>query len=236
MLWIIGLGLSEKGYGREAYDAILKADTIYAENYTVEFPYPIKSLESQFKGKKFLVAGRDFVEGLEILESAKRKDVVLLVYGSPLMATTHISLVEEAKKRKIKVKVIHSASVFDAVAETGLQLYKFGKTASMPGFEADSYMEIVGNNLGINAHTLILIDIGLGFKDAVEKLSRDADKNNVEIKKIVVCSRLGNKDGRIYYGDVKKLKSREVKSPFCIIVPSRKLHFMEEEFLKNYAA
>src|SRR3989344_123864 len=158
MLYIIGLGLNDKGYSREAYDAILNSKMAYVDGYTVDFPYGLKELEKQFKGKKFIKADRNFVESFEILRNAKSRKVAFLVYGSPLTATTHISLIQEAKKRKIKLKVIHSASVLDAVAETGLQLYKFGKIASMPNFQADSYIEIVMANLDINAHSLVLVD------------------------------------------------------------------------------
>ncbi|HJZ19240.1 MAG TPA: SAM-dependent methyltransferase, partial [Candidatus Nanoarchaeia archaeon] len=134
MLYLIGLGLNEKGYSREAYDSISKADRIYFDSYTVDFPYKIKDLEKQFSKKKFLPADRELIESFGILDEAKNKKIVLLVYGSPLTATTHISLIQEAKKRKIKYRVIHGASVLDAVLETGLQVYKFGKIASMPSW------------------------------------------------------------------------------------------------------
>ena len=39
MFYLIGLGLNEKGYSREAYDAITKCKKIYVDNYTIEFPY-----------------------------------------------------------------------------------------------------------------------------------------------------------------------------------------------------
>jgi len=235
MIYLIGLGLSERGYSSEAYDIISKANKIYIENYTVNFPYDIKKLERQFKGKKFIQADRETVEQHmnKILDEAKKTDVALLVYGSPLTATTHITLIQEAKKKKIKVRILHNASVLDAVAETGLQTYKFGRTTSMPNFEADSYMEIVKKNLSIKAHTLILIDIGMKFKDSLRRLEKDSRKKGIKLEKIIVCSRLGNKDSEIYYGKIGELKNKKVKAPFCIIIPGE-LHFKEEEFLKIY--
>ena len=62
MLYLIGLGLNEKGYSKEAFKAISTADKVYLENYTIEFPYDIKDLESQFN-KKIIPADRNFVEG-----------------------------------------------------------------------------------------------------------------------------------------------------------------------------
>ena len=233
MLYLIGLGLNESSVSSEALDAIKKSEKVYLENYTVEFSYSQETLEKQI-GKKVIPADREFVEQKidELLKEAKEKDVALLIYGSPLTATTHITIIQEAKKKKIPVKVIHAGSIFDAVAETGLQIYKFGKTASMPGFEADSYTEIVKENQSIKAHTLILIDIGLSFHDALDKLIRDTQKNNISLDKIIICSRLGTSDSKIFYDSLKNLKEKEVAVPFCMIIPSE-LHFVEKEFLES---
>jgi len=234
MIYLIGLGLNEKGISQEGAEAIKKCKKAYIENYTVEFPYDIKELERQFKGKKFIRADREIVEKElhKIIDEARKIDVALLVYGSPLTATTHITLIQEAKKKKIKVRVLHNASVLDAVAETGLQLYKFGKTASMPNFKADSYTEIIKKNLSIKAHTLILIDIGMKFEDSLKRLEKDLENKGINLKKIIACSILGNEGSKIYYGKIEELKNKKVKAPFCIIVPGE-LHFTEEEFLNN---
>ena len=233
MLYLIGLGLNEKGLSKGAADAVKRADKAYLENYTVEFPYSISTLEKEL-GVKIFPANRDLVEhAKELISEAAKKDVALLVYGSPLMATTHIALLEEARKSKVKTKVLHAASVFDAVAETGLQAYKFGKTASMPKFPAESYLEILEGNQKIKAHTLILVDIGYKFKDALARLGDDANKKNVKLDKIVVCSRLGNNDGKIVYGSLEKLQNEGIMAPFCFVIPGE-LHFLEREVLENF--
>ncbi|MBU1252150.1 MAG: diphthine synthase [Nanoarchaeota archaeon] len=233
MLHLIGLGLNENGISSEALDAIKKSEKVYLENYTVEFPYSQETLEKQI-GKKIIPANREFVEQKidELLTESKTKDVALLIYGSPFTATTHITIIQEAKKKKVPVKVIHSGSIFDAVAETGLQVYKFGKTASMPGFDADSYTAVVSQNQSIKAHTIILIDIGLDFSEALDKIVRDTKKNNISLNKIIVCSRLGTSDSKIFYDAPKNLNDEKVKAPFCIIIPSE-LHFVEKEFLES---
>ena len=231
MLYLIGLGLNENGFSWEAYKAVEASDKAYIEFYTVDFPYNIKLLEKELGS--IIPADRNFIESFKVLEEAKNKNVALLVYGSPLTATTHISLIQEAKKRSIKVKIIHNASVFDAIAETGLQLYKFGRTTSLPNFGANSYLDVVKDNLKIKAHTLILVDIGMDFRDAIGKLVMDSKDKGVKLEKVVVCSRLGNKDSSIYYNSIDKLKAKKIKAPFCIIVPSE-LHFMEEEFLEGF--
>jgi len=231
MLYIIGLGLSEKGYSKEAYEAIKECKKIYLENYTVDFPYNIKKLEKEFN-EKIEMLEREKVEDLSLIKESKKEDVALLVYGAPLSATTHITLIQEAKKAKTKVKIIQGASVFDAIAESGLQLYKFGKTTSIPKFEAESFGEIIKENLSINAHTLLLVDIGLEPDKALEKLENSAKKYGTKLDKIIICSQLGNKNSKIYYSSINELKSKKIERPFCIIVPG-KMHFVEEEFLKS---
>jgi diphthine synthase len=223
MLYIIGLGLNEKGISQEGKEAIKKCKKIFLENYTVEFPYSKKVLE-KILGREIEDANRDKVESNDLIKEAKKQDITLLVYGSPLFATTHISLIQEAKKQKVKYKIIYNSSVFDAIAETGLQLYKFGKIASLPSFEAESFKEIIKENQSVNAHSLILIDIGLKFKDAVERI-KDADK-------LIVCEKLGTENKKVYYDKIENLKKLDIKSPFCFIIPG-KLHFMEKEVLEN---
>lgn len=227
MLYIIGLGLNENSLSLEGIEAIKKCRKIYLENYTVDFPYPIENLERVID-KKILNADRDLVESNELIKEAEKQNIALLVYGSPLTATTHISLIHEAKNKNIKYEIIYNGSILDSVAECGLQLYKFGKIASMPNFEADSFNEIINQNKKINAHSLILVDIGLRFKDAIKRLEKITGKD-----RIVVCSRLGTKDKKIFYGTLNKLKDKQIESPFCFVIPG-KLHFVEEEVLEGF--
>jgi diphthine synthase len=237
MLYIIGLGLNEKGISLEGIESLRKCRRVYLENYTVNFPYSSEKLEKAI-GKKIINADREFVESNGIVKEAKKEDIALLVYGSPLTATTHITLIQEAKKQKVKYEIIYSASVLDAVAETGLQLYKFGKTASMPkwqkNFTPDSFMEIVKENMKINSHSLILIDISLELEDAINELEESAKKHKIRIDKIIICSGLGTSKKKIIYGKLNELKRKKIAKPYCIIIPS-KLHFVEEEVLESFA-
>ncbi len=237
MLYLIGLGLNIKGITKEGLEIAKRCKKVYLENYTVELPYTAEDV-SDLVGKKVALADRKFIESLEIVDEAERTDIALLIYGSPLTATTHIALLQEAKKSEIAVKVIYSASVFDAVAETGLQLYKFGKIASMPkwqkNFEPDSFVEIIQHNLSMKAHSLILVDIGMRYRDALKELEDSMKKNNIEIGKIVVCQRLGTERQKIVYGTISDVWSiNGIVAPFCFIIPS-KLHFMEAEVLEGF--
>src|SRR3990167_9491563 len=108
MLYLIGLGLDSYGISKQGLDIIKRAKKIYLENYTVDFPYNLGWIEDVID-KKVINANREKVESLEIVDEAKKQDVVLLVYGSPLTATTHITLIQECKASGIKCKVIHNA-------------------------------------------------------------------------------------------------------------------------------
>jgi diphthine synthase len=238
MLYLIGLGLNVDGISKYGLSILKKCKRIYLENYTVDFPYSKEELEHTIE-KKVISANRELVESLQIVDESKKMDIALLVYGSPLTATTHISLMQEAKACGIRCKVIYNASILDAVAQTGLQLYKFGKIASMPkwdkekNFTPDSFMKIVQENQSIKAHSLILIDIGLEFQDALNQLNISAEKQNIKLKRVILCQALGTKHGKIMYKKISELNDfTGVRKPYCIIIPS-KLHFLEKEFLEN---
>ena len=234
MLYLVGLGLNVDGISVYGLEIVKRCKKVYLENYTVDFPYSTQELIDVI-GKKVVPADREFVESLEIVDEAEKKDVALLIYGSPLTATTHISLIQEAKRMGIRYKVIYNASILDAVAETGLQLYKFGKVASMPAwkksYEPDSFMKIVQENQSMQAHSLILIDIGLEFPEALEQLKKSAEKNDIKLTKLIVCQALGTKHRKVMYKDMSELETFSgVRKPYCIIIPS-KLHFLEKEVL-----
>ena len=236
MLYLIGLGLNVNGISKQGLLAIKKCSKIYLENYTVNFPYTLEEL-SKVLGVNLISLNRADVESDKLIIESKKENIALLIYGCPLFATTHTSLIIEARKKKVKTQIIYSASIFDAVAETGLQLYKFGKTTSMPAwkknFTPDSFVDVVKENLSIKAHSLILCDIGLEFPQALEQFEESLANKNLKLDKILVCSSMGTEKSKIIYNSINELKKIQLKMPFCIIVPGD-LHFAEKEFLENF--
>lgn len=234
MLYLIGLGLNPKGISKEGMLIVEKCHKVYLEGYTVDFPYELEELKL---GKPIEVLGRKDVESNRLIKEAKGRKIALLVYGCPLFATTHMTLIEDAKEQEVKIKVIYAASVFDGLAETGLQLYKFGKITSMPtwkqSFEPDSFLEIVEDNKKIRAHSLILIDIGLGFKKALLQFQMACSKRGFDVEKMLVCSNVGTENFEAIYGNFETLREHNFKSPFCFIIPSE-LHFLEKDVLERF--
>lgn len=236
MFYLIGLGLNLKGISTEGKEIVKRCKKAYLEGYTVDFPYKTEELEQEL-GAKLVMLEREKVEQESFVEDAKKQDICLLVYGDILAATTHISLVLKCQKEGIKYKLIHAGSIFDAVSETGLQMYKFGKTASIPmwkeNYVPDSFAEVIRDNLKIKAHTLLLVDIGLDFKKAREELRTACGNKKVFLEKIVVCSKMGTDKSKIYYERTDNIPA-EIEKPFCIIIPSN-LHEMEKEALSELA-
>jgi len=229
--YLIGLGLDLKSISLEALEILKECEKIYLEGYTINFPYSVKEIE-KILGIKIEKLNREQVEKEKFLDDAKKQDICLLVYGSPLIATTHISIVLKCKKEGIKLRILHNSSILDAVAETGLQAYKFGKITNITKHESESFFKIIEENENCGAHNLILLDIGLSVSDALKKLQEIAKKRNFKLKDVVVCSRLGTKEAVMRYDSVEKLSKIKFKLPACFIIPS-KLHFLEEEALEN---
>ncbi|KAK0459326.1 uncharacterized protein EV420DRAFT_1747650 [Desarmillaria tabescens] len=68
-------------------------------------------------------------DGNEILPNANREDVFLLV-GDPFGTTIHTEIIFRASALGITPRVIHNASIMNAVGACDLQLYNFGQTVS----------------------------------------------------------------------------------------------------------
>ncbi|MBI4167529.1 MAG: diphthine synthase, partial [Candidatus Aenigmarchaeota archaeon] len=134
MLTLVGLGIwDENDLSLKGLEAIKKADIAYVELYTNLWHGDLKKLEKLVNRTIVVVARKDVEDGFaKILGEAKIKNVCLLVAGDPLSATTHTDLIVQARKINIETKIIHASSICTAVAVFGLQLYKFGKTATMP--------------------------------------------------------------------------------------------------------
>jgi len=249
-LYMIGIGLNnEKDITVKGLELVRKADIIYLENYTSKLSTSIKNLEKVYK-KSVILANRDLVEknADEILDKAKNKKVAFLIIGDVFSATTHTDLMLRAKEKKIKVEVINNASILTAVGITGLELYKFGKTTSMPYFEesfkAETPYDVIKDNQKLGLHTLILLDIkadenrfmtvNKALAQLLEIEKKRKEKVFTESTKVVGCARLGA-NAKIKYGTVKEMIKENFGKPLhCLIVPG-KLHFIEEEALKQYS-
>ena len=103
--YLIGAGLDLKSVSVDALEVLKKCRKVYLESYTVDFPYEVSDIEKL--GIKAIPLTRTMVEMEDFVEEAKLQDIALLVYGSPLTATTHISLILKCRKENINYDNSH---------------------------------------------------------------------------------------------------------------------------------
>jgi len=249
MLWFVGLGISGLGsISLDAQNILKKADIVYLEQFTSIIPKSdITKLKKLVKGE-FKAVKRWMVEdGQEILKNAKKKNVVLLSYGDPYIATTHIELRTRAIQEKIKTNTIHASSALTAlVGECGLHYYKIGKVVTiMKEIQSTSAYYAIYGNLLSGDHTILLLeynqdaDFFLDPKDALSNLlaTEKEQTRNVLSQNIfaIVASRVGLKDQTITAGKISSLIKIDFgKPPHTIIIPGS-LHFTESDALKVLA-
>jgi len=245
MLYLIGLGLyDERDLSLRALDSLKECDAVYAETYTCPWHGSLKKLEDMC-GKKITPVERSFLEedDKKLIEEAKNKDVAILIPGDPLAATTHASLISGARKTGTEVRVVHSSSIFSAVAETGLHLYKFGKTATVAypekGYFPKTPYGAIGENKKIDAHTLLLLDVKpsrfMTVNEAIDIMLELEEKEKrglfTEDTFVLGVGNLGSLKPTMKSGKVRDMKKQKFgETPHVLIVPG-KLHFSEEELL-----
>ncbi len=248
MLWFIGLGISGfESISIETKKILSEADVVYLEQFTSPISKSDISKIKKISKGDFKLAKRWMVEdGSEILKNAKKKKVVLLAYGDPYIATTHIELRTRAHEEKIKTKAIHSASSLTSlIGEAGLQFYKVGRIVTIMDEQkmlTTPYYVIYKNIIEGN-HTVLLLeynqdrDFFLKPQDALMRLI-DTEKGQkrkvvVEDTFVIVASRIGFKNQKIIAGKISSIKNMDFgKPPHSIIIPGR-LHFTESDSLKS---
>lgn len=270
MLYLIGLGLGdEKDITLRGLEAVKKCEKVYMEAYTSLLSFGLStdglSTLEKLYGKPITVADREMVEEKvdSVLSEATSFDVAFLVVGDPFGATTHTDLVVRAKELGVEVKVIHNASVMNAVGICGLQLYRYGETISIPFFtdtwKPDSFYEKIQRNCELGLHTLCLLDIKvkeptweslcrgkklyepprfMTINTAIEQLleieqNRGESAYN-EDTNCVGLARLGSEDQKIVAGTMRQLLAVDFGAPLHCLVIVGTTHPIEEEMLNVY--
>lgn len=250
MLWFVGLGISgSKSIPVEALEILSKADIVYFEQFTSPIGksdvLKIKKMtKGELKeGKRWLVE-----DGNEILKNAKTKKVVLLSYGDPYIATTHIELRTRAIQEKIKTHSIHaSSSLTSMIGECGLHFYKIGRIATimseMKSLTTPYY--VIYKNIIEGNHTVLLLEYNqdkkffMDPKDALMGLietEKGQKRNVIDLSTYtIVASRVGFKDQSIISGKISSLKKIDFGKPPHTIIITGRLHFTESDALKILA-
>ena len=244
MLWFVGLGISgTKSIPIEVVKIIQEADFVYLETFTS----PISQIhEEEIKNMvngNYKIAKRWLVEdGQEILKASKSSTVVLLSYGDPYMATTHVELRTRAELENIETKTIHSASVITSmIGEAGLQFYKVGRVVTIMNEKKSTLTPYTAifKNLTQGLHSVILLEYNHDkkyFLDPKNAISDLLDIENTQKKNAldnntfaIVASRIGFETQKIISGKFSNLLKTDFgEPPHSIIIPG-KLHFTESD-------
>jgi len=248
MLSFIGLGLwDERDITIKALEEARKCDKVYAEFYTSKMGVETEKIERMI-GKKITVLEREEVEdGEKLLEEAEKLHVCLLTAGDPMAATTHVDLRIRAIERGIKTKVYHGISIVSASASLlGLQIYKFGRVASIvkpsENYFPLSPYDVIKENTMAGMHSLLLLDISdecMEANEAMELLLEMEKRKKGGIitadTLIAVVARVSSDDALARAGYIKDLIKEDFgRTPHSLIIPG-KLHFMEAKALVTIA-
>ncbi len=249
MLWFIGLGISGfESIPNRAIDVISNADVVYLEQFTSPInDRDLSKIRDMCRGR-FRLGRRWMIEdGKEILNDAVDKTTVLLTYGDPYIATTHIELRARATSQGIETRSIHAASALTAIiGQCGLHVYKVGRIATImseTNLLVTPYYTIY-KNLIEGYHTLLLLeynqdrDFFIAPNTALGNLldTESGQQRGVvtESTWCIIASRVGQTDQRIVAGKISSLIDIDFgPPPHSIIIPGT-LHFTESDALEAF--
>ena len=247
MLVLVGLGFSPGLITRAAENALRSADVVLVDTYTSPASDWGLELARSINPRARPASRRELEEeSWRIVELARSATVVIAVVGDPLVATTHASLLAEAAAKGVEVGVVPGVSgPCSAMSLSGLQFYRFGAAATVPGpwrgAKAYHTVLVLLSNLCSNLHTLLLLDVSpegkaLGPAAALESLriaAAEGSGSSNFLDDLVAIYVEARESGTLAYGGtVRELASSpEREGVGSIIVPAR-LHPVEEEYLR----
>ena len=256
VLYIAGFGTSIEYVTLRLLEVLKSADKVYIDNYTSIAPGLDPGTVSKLApNAEVIVADRRLLEERQdaIIEEARSLNVVVLVPGDPMLATTHVTLRIEAVRRGVRVELVHGLSGLQAVVSyTGLQVYRFGRTVTLvypepeKGFKPYSTVEYIWDNLRRNLHTLVLLDLRLDegkamtLNEAVpilleleEELVEEDAEPLIRRSILVGVARAGTREARCVAGDPEKVaRASYPPPPHSLIVAAPRLHPIEEDALR----
>ncbi|KAE8305237.1 Diphthine synthase [Giardia duodenalis] len=168
MLYMIGLGFMPEDISVRALRAVRSCTRVYLDTYTsviISYEDMRHLMENVLQRTDLIQCDRKAVEQEEdkIIADALQYNVAFLVAGDVFCATTHTNLYLKAVQQKVSVVVMHNASIMTAVSCTGLEMYRFGRTVSIPIFTStwrpSSFMDYYLENARLNLHTLVLLQM-----------------------------------------------------------------------------
>ncbi|MEM5872072.1 MAG: diphthine synthase, partial [Candidatus Aenigmatarchaeota archaeon] len=100
-------------------------------------------------------------------------------------------------------------------------------------YDITSFFDGIIENKKNGLHTLVLLDRNMGTKEGLEIIKKIEEKRKKNlIKEVIICSMLGSKNEKIFYGKIDEMILKDLPPPAVIIIPGE-LHFLEKEILEN---
>lgn len=247
-MYLVGLGLSPDLITLRGLEKVRKARKVYLDVYTSSFPGSVDEVKRIVGRDDIALANRSILEerSSEIIGELEHGDVALLVIGNPLLATTHISLLIEARSKGHSFEVVPAPGIIpNALLFAGLMIYKIGKPVTLTypreGIISEYPYDVIKDNDSRNLHTILLLEMDMEkgvmmtIPEAVKLLFRLESIRREGVisgdRKAVAVSALGSHKQRICPRRLKELLNYEGEGPHTLILVSPKLHFMEEEAL-----
>lgn len=247
LLKLIGLGLSKKLITQRAIEEIKSCDIVLFETYTSLScdinEELIRGINSNVKA-----VDRNFIENntKEIINLlAQGRSVCIVTIGDPIIATTHVSIVVEAKNKGYQTLVLPGLSVHCyMISKSLLSSYKFGKSVTIvfPDHKIDTTpYKVIYDNFSKGLHTILYLDLKenrpMKANEAIKillEMEKNENKGLINDDRIIIVGqRLGCDDEEIIALTVAQALNYKFKEPPHIIVfPTDKLHFMEVEAIK----
>ncbi|KPP73048.1 diphthine synthase-like, partial [Scleropages formosus] len=199
----------------------------------------------EYYGRELILADREMVEqeADEILRGADITDVAFLVVGDPFGATTHSDLVLRAVNAGIQYRVIHNASVMNAVGCCGLQVQLLPhvslaketmrnikvKEQSMENLMRGRKIYEPPRYMSVNQAAEQLLEIVKNRREREEELAISEDTVCVGL------ARIGAEDQAIIAGTLQHLACCDLGGPLHSLIITGHLHPLEVDMLRLFA-
>ena len=170
--------------------------------------------------------------------------------GDPLIATTHQIMLDAARKKGISIEIYHSSSIFSAaIGESGLDIYKFGPTTTIPfwkdNYKPISFIDVISRNVQQGIHTIVLMDYDqstrstLQLPEAIKRLlfaEKERGYSLFSSREILAMFDIGKGTARIMLARAAYLgeHAKDVKEGMLTIIVPGKMSFAEEELTSKF--
>ncbi len=228
---------------QKAARLVKEADRVYVESYTMPSSQWLLSEARRLRPDAIQAPRRLLEENAhKLLSEARSMLVVVVVAGDPLVATTHRALLSEARRLGIEAIAVPGVSgVCAAKTASGLDYYKYGRTATIPGpwrmVKPYSVVEYTLENMCTGLHTLLLLDVSedgrqLSLGEAWKMLEHAGAPRLLAERLALIIVDAGTERERVYHARLEDIDSHDGHGGVASIVVPGSVSPVEAEHLQ----